>query len=140
MTFEERRKTLADFLEFEVQPRLDGAKFDMGTWGSVDNETGRGIPPRSNDIDRLSECGFAGCAAGWGAFCPALKKEGIPVRRRVSFVAASYDELADFFGLDMDNTERIFNPFRYDVDAYEDVTIPEVVERLRAAVDARGLS
>jgi hypothetical protein len=126
MTPEERRKTLADFLEFEVQPRLDGAKFDMTTWGDSDDP----LPPRSTRIERLSDCGFAGCAAGWGFFCPALRAEGIPVRIRYdNSLRSSFDELGEFFGTD---PRKIFDNWQYP--SPRSVSIPEVVKRLRATL------
>ena len=133
MTFKERRDILADFLEFEVQPRLNGAKFDMRGWGHVDDD--HAMPPRSNSFKRLSECGFAGCAAGWGAFCPALKKEGIPVERCSGILYTTFSQLAAFFGLGEAATEKVFSPDEYPDE--EPVTIPMVVKRLRAAVDAK---
>lgn len=134
MTTKQRRETLADFLEKVVQPALDGAKFDMRTWGIA--EDNKSLPPRSTNLKRLSECGFAGCAAGWGFFCPALRKEGIPVRIREydnDTLQTSFYELHDFFFGEMGWSDRwvfhVFDPWTYEDPG--NVTIPEVVARLR---------
>lgn len=135
MTPKQRRETLADFLEQVVQPALDGAKFDMRRWGRA-TEGGTSLPPRSTNLKRLSECGFAGCAAGWGFFCPALRKEGIPVRIKGvdnDELGTTFYQLQEFFFGEREwNDRRVFHVFY--PRAYEDprnVTIPEVVARLR---------
>ena len=129
MTAKERRETLADFLENVVQPALDGARFDMRVWGTSTGD--RRIPPRSLDIERLSECGFAGCAAGWGKFCPELREEGMPVDILYGTLSTNYWDLAEFFFEDnFRATEWVFNPCEYD-EPTDEITIPMVVERLR---------
>lgn len=70
-----RRKrllVLADFLEGTVLPMLDGAKFDMGTWGQWRRDKGE-----PKELDQVSGCGFAGCAIGWGYYSPELRRSGI---------------------------------------------------------------
>lgn len=115
-----RRKrllVLADFLEGTVLPMLDGAKFHMGTWG----DTYDGAVPR--EIGRTKECGFAGCAMGWGYYSPALRRAGIrstigpnSFTEELSLV---YDEdsgdtkAAEFFGLDEHEFNCCFMPGSY---------------------------
>jgi len=132
MTFKERRKTLADFLEFEVQQHLGDAKFDMGGWGY--SEDGSTLPTRRS-FKKLSECGFAGCAAGWGFYCHKLREEGLPVTRDGSILESTYWSLGKFFGLADPNW--IFDPWKYSAEDedYRDHDLLEVVARLRAIDD-----
>jgi hypothetical protein len=133
MTTRERLETLSDFLEHTVQPALDGAKFDMGRWGSAVSA----LPPRSTNVKRLSECGFAGRAVGWGYFCLELRKEGIPVEHgwgsKSLHVPLGYHGLARFFGLDPAAAEWLFSPDSYE-DWDQDPPIDVVIARIRAAI------
>lgn len=149
-----RLKVLADFLENDVAKRLDGTKFDMGEWGRV-----RLVEAGSNcfggrveyepavykvpgSIAKTSECGFVGCAAGWGYYCPALVKAGI---RRVfnneyGSLLPDEDLLAEFFGLSRsdndwdcegDEFRRCFSPAGY-APTHGENAIRFVAEKLRA--------
>jgi hypothetical protein len=160
-----RRKrllVLADFLENQVLPRLDGAKFDMGEWGRT-TEVSRKRQwwgseavraPLPANIEGTSECGFVGCAAGWAGYSPSLVKAGI--RDAVWFsvqdgiVNVSEDALAEFFGLDVpadfdplfswwqagDEFERCFMPAkRGPTTGVKGIKL--VVERLREVANAK---
>lgn len=133
-----RRKrllVLADFLEGTVLPMLDGAKFNMGTWGSWRRSKGE---PR--ELSQVSECGFSGCAIGWGYYSPELRRSGIRRFIHVESCTCEWCVMGDtaarevqeeglrkFFGLTDEEFDRAF------LDSLERGRrgITSVVQRLR---------
>lgn len=63
---------LAEFLEGFVLPILDGAKFNMSVWAAS-----RKKAPVYLSLHEARECGFTGCALGWGLLSPQLRRAGI---------------------------------------------------------------
>jgi len=131
-TLARRRRllVLADFLERDVEPRLDGAKFDMSIWGIANDA----IPAQ---ISETSKCGFAGCAVGWAYYCAPLVKAGLrKVVEHEHDWLEIYDEnrLAEFFGLTVDEKFKCFSPLAYEKGS--SVGIGEVVARLRETAAA----
>jgi hypothetical protein len=158
-----RRKrllVLADFLENQVLPRLDGAKFDMSEWGRTKTVSRKQQwwgsepvrAPLPANIEGTSECGFVGCAAGWACYCPPLVKAGIrddAVMFSVQSGLVSVDQgkIAEFFGLDVPTDfdpefsdwwefERCFMPAkRGPITGAKGIKL--VVERLREVANAK---
>lgn len=80
MDVKRRRKrlvVLADWLENDVLPMLDGAKFNMDRWGTTRKKEITRSEFNKLDLAKASECGFEGCAIGWGLLSPKLRKAGI---------------------------------------------------------------
>lgn len=124
-----RLLTLAQFLESDVYQRIDGAKFDLGRWGTTaerEVHTDEGITyelnPVPRDINRTSECGFAGCAVGWGYYCKPLVKAGIRKlvgpygdgdELEILQTGAAFGRVAEFFGIDEDDAVLCFQARSY---------------------------
>lgn len=138
----DRRKrllVLADFLERDVLPRLDGAKFNMAGWGSTETEE------KPASIKDTSACGFEGCAVGWAYYCPALVRAGI--RRHVTWASwgmvVNDKTLASFFGLQWDingddELDEAFVPSSVSTIERGRTGLRKVVRRLRK-IASRGV-
>lgn len=123
-----RRKrllVLADWLENVVQPALNGAKFDMCVWAGKTNDMYE-LYDYSYDVTRIwieedipknpraaKECGYVGCAIGWGLTCPALRKPLLEHVNMTSGVCFYYYDLAAIFGISSCQAEIAFSPDSY---------------------------
>lgn len=144
----DRLLVLADWLEKVVKPNLNGAKFDMNDWGYLplsddldptDEELAQLDSREPTSLRTAKECGYAGCAIGWGLMCPQLRKAGITKHASFGYGAFDVDcqSTADFFGLEeggwgstqptRDTFEYLFMP-----ESYSQPTLHNVVRRLRA--------
>lgn len=121
MDVKRRRKrlvVLADWLENDVLPMLDGAKFDMARWGMTRKKDITKTQFNKLNLAKASECGYQGCAIGWGLLSPQLRKAGIGgvVENRWSFdedgvlneVDVDSRKIEDFFGINYDQLEKAF--------------------------------
>lgn len=123
-----RRKrllVLADWLEHKVQPMLNGAKFDISVWGSIGDDNGD-YPTAVSSLAQAKECGFIGCAIGWGALCPQLRGLRRMGDNNDGFTSSA---LGDYFGISDVTAGHMFSHFGYR--SGFNVQIPEVVTRLR---------
>lgn len=118
MSIKARRKrllVLADWLENDVQPALNGAKFRIAHWQNF---------PASN-VKEAKECGFVGCAVGWGALCPRLP--GLrAIRDDCGF---DFFSVETYFGMSTSEAIRAFTASAYADSVY--TKIPTVATRLR---------
>jgi hypothetical protein len=110
---------LADFLE--TVPRR---RFDMGFWGN-------GKSPK--------ECGFAGCAAGWGTvILPSL--EMVHTEWGTAFIKFKdyfgFKAIQEYFGIDRETSWYIFDSMQYPNQNYNP-TPKYVAKRIRSVVYER---
>lgn len=127
-----RLRILKDWLDGPVRQVLarktSRVAFDMSIWGTK--------PVAS--IAQVEECGFAGCAIGWGSLCPYLRLEGLKLTSRFEgcgvVPTAALDE---FFGISEEEAEAMFYTAYYSTDA---VTIDQVIARINTALSSRGLT
>lgn len=110
LTPRQRLEMLSKFLR-----TVPEEQFDMNNWGYNKEEEGE-----------LFTCGFAGCAAGWGASIPELRKDGLSLVRMPESTYAdvffttpdgkvldSFDALEEFFDIDHDTCLSIFSGIDY---------------------------
>lgn len=138
----QRLVVLADFLENEVKPALNGAKFSMAVWGMVDGSDPFPCPIGGQEKSRIraeaevpssisaaKECGYAACAAGWALTCPSLRRA---VRKVASVrdygLTMDFEDLADVFGLSYRESEWAFDSCEY---ASGNPRLSTVADRLR---------
>jgi hypothetical protein len=124
LTGNQKLEILAKFLE-----ELDTTKvkFEMDYWG---------ILPLEKEDEEAWSCGFAGCAAGWGASIPELRAAGLEFHKYGRSFSLVYDgymsenALAAFFEIDLETVDRFFMPSTYQI-KIEDITPKKVAARIR---------
>lgn len=114
-----RLRILAAWLK-TVPPK----RFDLSVWSS-----GRSAPG-----DKRANCGTVGCAVGWGAACPQLRRMGLgldggyPRYGHLSF----WEAVEAFFGLSADEAESLFHEDCYT--AGRGTRLPTVIKRIESFI------
>lgn len=117
----ERLKLLIEALKLVPEKQ-----FDLDTWLEEPNGFDSDSPfPSCSTRKEMKECGFAGCAVGWGALYKPLRDEGLTLLtyKELDEVivcaepaysnARSWAAVRDFFGLTYEEALYLFNGGSY---------------------------
>ena len=138
----ERLLMLADMLDNLQLP--SNAEFNMGGFG---DHVGLHEPEEQN------YCGTSACALGWAALNPEFNKLGLKMewyrtvysdlketQRFIGSVVykgdSDFDAAAEFFGIDDESANYLFDPWEYDYDVNE-IAREVVSARIREFVETK---
>lgn len=137
----ERLLILADWLD-----KVPSERLEMTTWANVDVAYDAVVPAAIDD-PADPECGFAGCAVGWGAMCPALRAQGLTLDRyggpsfselpKYDFIKhRSWDAVQEFFGIGPDVASVLFSRDGY---IPSNPTPADVATRIRDLIAGKSI-
>lgn len=102
---------LADLLEADAKNRK-GIKFDLGTWGYVDD-----------DSKGLVSCGTTACAMGLAAISGAFKRQGLSHKLEGNYIVVMHDgkeggfsAACNLFGIEYYEARSLFDSEHYPMD------------------------
>jgi hypothetical protein len=120
--------------------KLAHKKFDFGCFNSdISYDSSYGEREKNYDSPR-NICGTAGCALGE---CPAVFKQWKFIKDQVVLKGSQHGvhpfaDARDFFGLDVDEAEHLFNPDSQQPNAYGGKRLDDTASRIQVAANIRA--